>query len=125
VHRFELAAGMEGDPERGKRCTMCFDMRMDVTADYAASHDFQVIATTNATSRWKDAEQVWALKLGVLALLFPLVDLMSHSFQIFSAEKQIVSKLSLFVFLIWLICLAFFLFKHEGGCIWVSGSGEA
>ena len=49
---------MEGDPERGKRCTMCFDLRMEVTADYAAGHDFQVIATTNATSRWKDAEQV-------------------------------------------------------------------
>jgi hypothetical protein len=37
---------------------MCFDMRMEVTADYAAGHDFQVIATTNATSRWKDADQV-------------------------------------------------------------------
>jgi predicted adenine nucleotide alpha hydrolase (AANH) superfamily ATPase len=33
-------------------------MRMEVTADYAAGHDFQVIATTNATSRWKDADQV-------------------------------------------------------------------
>jgi len=37
---------------------MCFDMRMDATATYAVEHGFSVIATTNATSRWKDAAQV-------------------------------------------------------------------
>ena len=37
---------------------MCFDMRMDRTAAHAAANGFGVIATTNATSRWKDAEQV-------------------------------------------------------------------
>mmetsp|Transcript_54433 Transcript_54433/g.117817 ORF Transcript_54433/g.117817 Transcript_54433/m.117817 type:complete len:310 (+) Transcript_54433:96-1025(+) len=55
---FARAVGMEGDPERGRRCTMCFDMRMERTALYASENGFPVIATTNATSRWKDAEQV-------------------------------------------------------------------
>lgn len=50
--------GMEYDPERGKRCTECFDMRMERTALYAHEHGFDAIATTNATSRWKDAKQV-------------------------------------------------------------------
>ena len=55
---FALAKGMEGDAERGNRCTMCFDMRMMRTAAYAKENGFDVIATTNATSRWKDTEQV-------------------------------------------------------------------
>ena len=50
--------GMEFDPERGRRCTECFDMRMERTAFYASENGFHAIATTNATSRWKDAGQV-------------------------------------------------------------------
>eukprot|EP00520_Triparma_pacifica_P018724 CAMPEP_0118639876 /NCGR_PEP_ID=MMETSP0785-20121206/4457_1 /TAXON_ID=91992 /ORGANISM="Bolidomonas pacifica, Strain CCMP 1866" /LENGTH=322 /DNA_ID=CAMNT_0006531233 /DNA_START=104 /DNA_END=1069 /DNA_ORIENTATION=+ len=55
---YDKAKGMEGDAERGNRCTMCFDMRMEKTAEYAKENGFHVIATTNATSRWKDAAQV-------------------------------------------------------------------
>jgi hypothetical protein len=33
-------------------------MRMERTAAYAVEHGFDAIATTNATSRWKDAKQV-------------------------------------------------------------------
>lgn len=50
--------GMEFDPERGHRCTECFDMRMERTALYAFENGFDAIATTNATSRWKDEDQV-------------------------------------------------------------------
>jgi predicted adenine nucleotide alpha hydrolase (AANH) superfamily ATPase len=50
--------GMEFDPERGSRCTACFDMRMERCALYAHEHAFDAIATTNATSRWKDSQQV-------------------------------------------------------------------
>lgn len=53
-----LIKGMELDPERGRRCTACFDMRMECTAQYAIQRGFHAIATTNATSRWKDAAQV-------------------------------------------------------------------
>lgn len=48
---YERMKGMEYDPERGERCTECFDMRMEVTAGYANEHGFDAIATTNATSR--------------------------------------------------------------------------
>ena len=50
--------GLEFDPERGQRCTQCFDMRMERTALYAHENGYDTIATTNATSRWKDAKQV-------------------------------------------------------------------
>lgn len=55
---YKRMKGMEFDPERGRRCTECFDMRMERTALYAHEHGFHAIATTNATSRWKDAKQV-------------------------------------------------------------------
>jgi predicted adenine nucleotide alpha hydrolase (AANH) superfamily ATPase len=51
---FARMKGYEFDPERGARCTACFDMRMEVTAAYAVAHGFGVFTTTNATSRWKD-----------------------------------------------------------------------
>jgi predicted adenine nucleotide alpha hydrolase (AANH) superfamily ATPase len=55
---FERTKGLEYDPERGGRCTACFDMRMEVTAAYAAEKGFDCFTTTNATSRWKDVQQV-------------------------------------------------------------------
>ena len=38
---YERAKGMEYEPERGKRCTMCFDMRFERTALYAYEHGFE------------------------------------------------------------------------------------
>lgn len=55
---YERVQGMEFDAERGRRCTECFDMRMERTALYAHEHGYNGIATTNATSRWKDRKQV-------------------------------------------------------------------
>jgi epoxyqueuosine reductase len=55
---YSRVQGMEFDPERGRRCTECFDMRMERTALYAYERGFHAIATTNSTSRWKDVNQV-------------------------------------------------------------------
>jgi predicted adenine nucleotide alpha hydrolase (AANH) superfamily ATPase len=55
---FARAKGMERDPERGRRCTMCFDMRFARTALYAAEHGFPVITSSLGISRWKNLEQI-------------------------------------------------------------------
>ncbi|MGG4608768.1 epoxyqueuosine reductase QueH [Providencia sp. Me31A] len=55
---FERAKGMENEPERGIRCTMCFDMRFARTALYAAEHGFSVISSSLGISRWKDMQQI-------------------------------------------------------------------
>lgn len=55
---YRRAQGMEFAPERGARCTMCFDMRFERSALYAKEHGFTHFTTTNATSRWKDQAQV-------------------------------------------------------------------
>lgn len=55
---FERAKGMEDEPERGIRCTMCFDMRFERTALYAHEHDFDCISSSLGISRWKNMEQI-------------------------------------------------------------------
>ena len=55
---YRRAKGMEFCPERGARCSMCFDMRLERTAIHASEHGFDSFTTTNATSRWKDEAQV-------------------------------------------------------------------
>lgn len=52
--------GLENEPERGKRCTVCFNMRLERAALYAYEHDFPIFATSLGISRWKDMQQVYA-----------------------------------------------------------------
>ena len=55
---FARAKGMELAPERGERCSMCFDMRFERTALYAHEHGFPVISSSLGISRWKDMNQI-------------------------------------------------------------------
>lgn len=55
---FDLTKGQENEPERGARCTTCFDMRFETTAAYAKNNNFDIISSTLGISRWKDMEQI-------------------------------------------------------------------
>lgn len=55
---FERTEGQENAPERGERCTTCFDMRFEVTAQYAKDNGFNLISSTLGISRWKDMDQI-------------------------------------------------------------------
>jgi predicted adenine nucleotide alpha hydrolase (AANH) superfamily ATPase len=55
---FERVRGLEQEPERGARCTVCFDMRFERTALYAAEHGFDLISSTLGISRWKNMDQI-------------------------------------------------------------------
>lgn len=55
---FARAKGMENEPERGVRCTMCFDMRFERTALYAYEHGFKTITSSLGISRWKNMDQI-------------------------------------------------------------------
>jgi predicted adenine nucleotide alpha hydrolase (AANH) superfamily ATPase len=55
---FTRTKGMELDPERGRRCTTCFDMRFERTALYAYENDFKVFTSSLGISRWKNMDQI-------------------------------------------------------------------
>ena len=59
--------GLENEPERGRRCRRCFEMRLRRTARYAHENGISVVTTTLASSRWKSLEQInaagqWAVE---------------------------------------------------------------
>jgi len=50
--------GMEGEPERGRRCECCFRQRLVATAQEARRLGIMWFTTTLASSRWKSLEQI-------------------------------------------------------------------
>lgn len=52
--------GLESEPERGRRCGACFDLRLSTAAAYAATHGFDTFTSSLGISRWKDFDQVTA-----------------------------------------------------------------
>ena len=55
---FKRAKGLEYEPERGERCSKCFDMRFERTALYAYENGFNTISSSLGISRWKNMEQI-------------------------------------------------------------------
>ena len=50
--------GLEGEPERGRRCERCFELRLTVAARQALRLGLAHFTTTLASSRWKSLEQI-------------------------------------------------------------------
>ncbi len=55
---FEKVTGLESEPEQGKRCIACFDMRLERAALFAIEHGFKVFTSSFGISRWKNMDQV-------------------------------------------------------------------
>lgn len=55
---FTRVKGLEWEPEKGKRCTMCFDMRFERTALFAVENNYKVFTSSLGLSRWKDMNQI-------------------------------------------------------------------
>ena len=53
-----LTKGLEDEPERGKRCDICFKMRLSRVMEYAKANGFEKVGSVLGVSRHKDLEQV-------------------------------------------------------------------
>lgn len=54
----QCVCGLENEPERGRRCDLCFLMRMKSAAEKAKDIGIKCFTTTLASSRWKNLEQI-------------------------------------------------------------------
>lgn len=54
----EAVRGLEQEPERGKRCSACFYMRLKRAQEYAKEHHFEALTSVLGVSRYKDLAQV-------------------------------------------------------------------
>lgn len=55
---FARVKGLENEPERGKRCTQCFEMRMERAAFFAHENGIPFFGTSLSISRHKTQSQV-------------------------------------------------------------------
>ena len=51
---YTAVQGLENEPERGERCTVCYRMRLERAAQYARAHGFNWFTTTLSISPVKD-----------------------------------------------------------------------
>ncbi len=51
-------ASLANEPERGKRCSVCFYMRLLRAQEYAKAHGFEALTSVLGVSRYKDFNQV-------------------------------------------------------------------
>jgi len=57
-HWFELVKGLENEAEGGKRCAVCFKMRLQKAAKFAKSKGFDIFTTTLTISPHKNASLI-------------------------------------------------------------------
>ncbi|MBO4519745.1 MAG: epoxyqueuosine reductase QueH [Alphaproteobacteria bacterium] len=50
--------GLENEPERGKRCSVCFYFRLKRAMEYAKENGFAAVSSVLGVSRYKDMAQV-------------------------------------------------------------------
>ncbi len=53
-----LTQGLEDLPERGRRCSICFQMRLQRVMEYAKDNGYQAVASVLGVSRYKNLTQV-------------------------------------------------------------------
>jgi predicted adenine nucleotide alpha hydrolase (AANH) superfamily ATPase len=82
--------GLEWEPERGSRCTACFDMRFERTALYAHEHGFPVITSSLGISRWKDMEQINQAGLRA-ASRYPKITYWTHNWRKHGGSARMIT----------------------------------
>ena len=50
--------GLENEPERGRRCSVCFRFRLKRAMEYAKENGFSAVTSVLGISRYKDLKQV-------------------------------------------------------------------
>ena len=58
---YEAVRGLEQEPERGERCTVCYRMRLEQAARWAKEHGFSWFTTTLSISPVKDPVRLNAI----------------------------------------------------------------
>lgn len=55
---FRKTNGLENEPEKGRRCEICFDVRLSETAKKAKDDNYDIWTTVMSISPHKDVEQI-------------------------------------------------------------------
>lgn len=61
----KIARGLEGEPEKGRRCKLCYHYRLSRAAEHAARNGFDYFTTSLLISPWKDGRALKNLGLAL------------------------------------------------------------
>ena len=59
----KVVKGLEGEPERGNRCRVCYNLRLSYTKSVASKNHFDYFTTTLSVSPFKNAD--WINEIGL------------------------------------------------------------
>lgn len=92
-----LTKGLENEPERGKRCDICFEMRLKRVMEYAKENNFDAVASVLGASRWKDLNQVnRAAQRAAQATNMPYLEIEARKGGMQDRRLQLVKELKLY-----------------------------
>ena len=93
----DLIKGLENEPERGKRCAVCFHMRLLHVMTYAKENDYLGVSSVLGVSRHKDLEQVnRAASQATLDTGFLYVPIEGRRDGMQEARRDLIKELSLY-----------------------------
>ncbi len=85
-----LTKGLENEPERGKRCSVCFSMRLRKGFEYARENGFDAVASVFGFSRYKDNQQVLSCANKIATEFnIPYIDLDGRIDDVYVKELQL------------------------------------
>lgn len=92
-----LTKGLENEPERGRRCDICFEMRLKRVMEYAKENNFDAVASVLGASRWKDLNQVnRAAQRAAQATNMPYLEIEARKGGMQDRRLQLVKELKLY-----------------------------
>lgn len=93
----QLTKGLEDEPERGKRCDMCFYMRIKRVMEYAKANGYTAVGSVLGVSRYKNLDQVqqMAYKAGADTGMF-YVDIEGRKNGMQELRMKLIKELDLY-----------------------------
>ncbi len=93
----KLIKGLEDEPERGKRCSICFEMRLKRAMEYALDNGFTAVSSVLGVSRYKNLDQVnKAADLASKATNCPYIHIEGRKGGMQELRAQLIKELNLY-----------------------------
>lgn len=94
---FKQTLPYKDEPERGKRCDICFELRLKRVMQYAKENGFEAVASVLGVSRWKNLAQVNAAAARASAQVgVPYVEIEGRKHGMQEARLALIKELQLY-----------------------------
>lgn len=92
-----LTLPYKDEPERGKRCDLCFEMRLKVVMEYAKKNGYTAVSSVLGVSRWKNLAQVNAAASRASSeVQFPYIEIEGRKHGMQERRLSLIKELKLY-----------------------------